>query len=350
MSFTVYKVYANKFIFEIEIFFSSVAMAGERKGVKKWDAYTSISILSNITGFVIMGWLYYHHTFWLLPLIVKPEDEYYSFKIAVEYILIWISLSILVGSYVIWMWMDPGFSHRDKEKKLTHESFRKLIERSRSANDDKRLFGLSKYNENIEERLALPIEKFKDNFDFSLYCEKCERFRLPRTHHCSVCNDWVYNMDHHWTWLNNCVGYRNHRYFVTLLFACAISWFYYNYYGFPYYKEITIKNMVFLSPINILSLSWEQFGYFSCYNAGMGVIVVWGLHFVKICSGISRGVSTLEFKKDRSDSTYDAGFEENWYLSYGNWLFPFSWVFCAWLGSRKSIDEYMSSMYEFETE
>ena len=294
--------------------------------------------------------IYSHHTFCLVPMIVKPEDDFYSFKITIEYILIWISLSILVGSYIISMLMDPGFSHKDKQKKITKESFQKLIQMSKQANDDKRLFELKKYNDKIEERLSLPMEKFKDNFDFTLYCDKCERFRLPRTHHCSVCNDCIYNMDHHWTWLNNWVGFRNHRYFVTLLFGCAISCFYYNYYAFPHYKEIMSEHRLYLSPINIFYLTWEEFRYFSCYNAGLGVTFVWGLHFAKIWSGISRGVSTLEFKKNRSDSTYDVGFDGNWELSYGTSFFPFQWVFIPWISKRKSIDEYMKDMYGIEIE
>mmetsp|Transcript_103094 Transcript_103094/g.222590 ORF Transcript_103094/g.222590 Transcript_103094/m.222590 type:complete len:335 (+) Transcript_103094:168-1172(+) len=49
-------------------------------------------------------------------------------------------------------------------------------------------------------------------------CQKCSRWKPPRTHHCSVCKRCVLKMDHHCPWINNCVGYRNYRYFCLFMF------------------------------------------------------------------------------------------------------------------------------------
>lgn len=68
-------------------------------------------------------------------------------------------------------------------------------------------------------------------------CKKCIAPKPPRTHHCSVCNKCILKMDHHCrillsscifikdifflniilAWLNNCVGFYNHRHFFLYM-------------------------------------------------------------------------------------------------------------------------------------
>ena len=59
---------------------------------------------------------------------------------------------------------------------------------------------------------------FKDDIDVikgaGKLCEKCQKFKPARAHHCSTCGDCVMRRDHHCIWLNNCIGINNYRYFV----------------------------------------------------------------------------------------------------------------------------------------
>ncbi|XP_016164584.2 probable protein S-acyltransferase 14 [Arachis ipaensis] len=49
------------------------------------------------------------------------------------------------------------------------------------------------------------------------YCRKCNHFKPPRCHHCSVCGRCILKMDHHCIWVVNCVGAFNYKYFLLFV-------------------------------------------------------------------------------------------------------------------------------------
>jgi hypothetical protein len=55
------------------------------------------------------------------------------------------------------------------------------------------------------------------------YCNRCQKYRPARAHHCSICKVCILRYDHHCPWIGNCVGFHNHKYFILFLTYMAIT-------------------------------------------------------------------------------------------------------------------------------
>jgi hypothetical protein len=71
----------------------------------------------------------------------------------------------------------------------------------------------------IKKPASMDFFKMLQEFDPVLLCPDCEVIRTDRSRHCSICNKCVERFDHHCPWINNCVGIRNHGYFMCFLLS-----------------------------------------------------------------------------------------------------------------------------------
>jgi len=153
-----------------------------------WTA--QVTVTASLTAFLYEGFTY-NAVFLgrVLPAVGK-EDLVTPFLIAFN--LVW---GLALWAYLKVSWADPG-----AVPEQWHEFVRKV-------------------------GIALPIAPGMREWQpgKATMCKQCSRPRPERSHHCGICGVCIMRLDHHCPWINNCVGFGNHKYFLQCITYALLS-------------------------------------------------------------------------------------------------------------------------------
>lgn len=78
--------------------------------------------------------------------------------------------------------------------------------------------GFLRSTKHMSDEIEPSIHQEQDNSRSNgSYCNKCSLKRDEQVGHCTVCKSCVLRRDHHCFWVDNCIGYYNHKVFVSYL-------------------------------------------------------------------------------------------------------------------------------------
>lgn len=69
----------------------------------------------------------------------------------------------------------------------------------------------------------IDFQQLLDTTDPYNICPDCKIIRTPRSRHWNIWNAWVERFDHHWPYINNWVGYKNHAFFLAFILLLVIN-------------------------------------------------------------------------------------------------------------------------------
>ncbi|XP_046856350.1 palmitoyltransferase ZDHHC6-like [Xenia sp. Carnegie-2017] len=134
---------------------------------------------------------------------------------------------------------------------------------------------------------------------FMQFCQICEGYKAPRSHHCRQCNRCVMKMDHHCPWINNCVGHKNHKRFTLFLFFVVIGCSYaaVPLIGCIYYVFTMVNPMAYRRFLYAQLVPFEFYhllGIVFCIGLDIGVTIAVALLLFYQIKDIVRNESAIE--------------------------------------------------------
>eukprot|EP01071_Lankesteria_metandrocarpae_P008804 Lankesteria_metandrocarpae@DN5056_c0_g3_i2.p2 len=152
-------------------------------------------------------------------------------------------------------------------------------------------------------------------FEEIAICRKCNTYKPPRCHHCSVCSRCVLKMDHHCPWINQCVGFRNYPFFLLFLLWLFIGCVFVGICFFPLFRAVAFRHedikrySLTMTDEQLILFSWA----ISVAIAG-ALFLLGGFH----CYLVLTNQTTLEVQNTKK--VYDIGVRENFKQVFGRRL------------------------------
>lgn len=117
-------------------------------------------------------------------------------------------------------------------------------------------------------------------------CKWCKCYKPDRCHHCRVCGVCVLRMDHHCPWVANCIGFRNHKFFLLLVMYAWLSALYCGITMYESVEEMFYRRLSRFTQQFALVFALTLCGITSALLSAFG-----GFHFWLTV----RGATTIEF-------------------------------------------------------
>ncbi|KAH8741088.1 hypothetical protein FG386_001640 [Cryptosporidium ryanae] len=174
-----------------------------------------------------------------------------------------------------------------------------------------------KFPHNKEEESFIFDE---DNYVGLKECTKCGALKYPRTHHCSICNRCILNMDHHCPWIGQCVGLHNRKYFILFLVWSFLSCLQISLFALPMMiilisallgdvKSINMTNSILSDNFTFQGLLLSAMLSIS-YALGTGVLLFFHIHL------LLTNQSTIEYHQNTSMKKFLESKGKNWINKY----------------------------------
>jgi len=171
-------------------------------------------------------------------------------------------------------------------------------------------------------------------------CDKCDRLKPDRSHHCRTCRRCILKMDHHCPWVNNCVGFHNYKYFILFLtwtVVCALVT------AACLLRRIISFFQEDSSDILIVAV------FIITIVFGLGLAAFAGTHYYYAINNFTT-IEVMEKRSKRKDNMFDMGTYENFKQVFGPnpwlWFVP---VYTSvgnglWFPQKLSSDEEGNSL------
>uniref|UniRef100_A0A6B2L3C4 Palmitoyltransferase n=1 Tax=Arcella intermedia TaxID=1963864 RepID=A0A6B2L3C4_9EUKA len=177
---------------------------------------------------------------------------------------------------------------------------------------------LPKHTSTIEDILV----GLKSRDTISNYCVTCMLRRPVRAKHCRTCSQCVARFDHYCPWINNDVGFGNHRLFLLVIIGLTLIHIWFLYYCTQFLmvsltEDVGYVYSVFVlferEPAVLLVMVYHVlFGCFQAFNVVMSVVFILGNVTTNETKNRMKPGYFYLWRNERFESIFSGSFWQNW--------------------------------------